>query len=179
MKQRPFLFLRFELGLGLALALSDLGCTTVANDGVTGLHTPDRASFAQVADALQPSCGTLDCHGQRPRNLRLYGGRGLRLDPHGNSADEPTTDAEYQASFTSLTWLEPEALDAVVTSSGQDPERLSLVRKARGTDHHKGGVQMQSGDALDRCLLSWLSGALDADACVRVAIAQRPYVDNP
>lgn len=166
------------LFLALVPALVGLGCT-VENDGVAGLHTPARATFSQVADALQPSCGTLDCHGQRPRNLRLYGGRGMRLDPKGNSADEPTTDAEYQASFLSLTWLEPEALDAVVTSGGQDPERLSLVRKARGVERHKGGTQMQPGDALDRCLLSWLTGAVDADACARVASAPRPYVDAP
>lgn len=162
----------------LALALLASGCA-VENDGVTGLHTPDPALFAQVDDALQPSCGTLDCHGQSSRNLRLYGGRGLRLDSQGNSADEPTTDAEYRASFLSLTGLEPEALDAVVTSGGQDPERLSLVRKARGVERHKGGTQMLPGDALDRCLLSWLTGSVDAEACTRVASAPRPYVEPP
>ena len=162
----------------LALAILAGGCV-VENDGATGLQMPDPTTFAQVDDALQPSCGTLDCHGQSSRNLRLYGGRGLRLDPQGNSADEPTTDAEYHASFSSLTGLEPEALAAVVLSGGQDPERLSLVRKARGVERHKGGTQMLPGDALDRCLLSWLAGAVDGEACVRVANAPRPYVDTP
>jgi hypothetical protein len=135
--------------------------------------------FPLVADALQPSCGTLDCHGQRGRNLRFYGGRGLRLDPHGNSADEATTDAEYQASFLSLTRLEPEALDAVVSTGGLDPERLSIVRKARGTELHKGGVQMLPGDPLDRCLLSWLSDQIKKDSCIRVSNTPRPYVEAP
>jgi len=149
-------------------------CGLPENGAVTGLRTPDRAAFPQVADALQPSCGTLDCHGQRSRNLRLFGGRGLRLDPHSNSADEPTTEAEYQASFLSLTGLEPEALDAVVASQGQDALRLSLVRKARGIERHKGGTQMLPGDPLDRCLLSWLASRIDAAACTRVSSAARP-----
>lgn len=155
------------------------GCELPQGEGLAGLQRPDRASFPLVADALQPSCGTLDCHGQRGRNLRLFGGRGLRLDPHGNSADEPTSEAEYRASFLSVVALEPEALDAVVRSGGQDPERLSLVRKARGAELHKGGVQMLPGDPLDRCLISWLEGRVRADSCLRVASSPRPYPDVP
>jgi hypothetical protein len=154
-------------------------CGLPENSGVSGLNIPDRASFPLVADAMQPSCGTLDCHGQRGRNLRLYGGRGLRLDPHGSSADEPTTEAEYQASFRSLIGLEPEALDAVIWSGGMDPERLSLIRKARGTERHRGGVQMLPGDPLDRCLTSWLSSLLSAAACARVASTPRPAIEAP
>lgn len=155
------------------------GCGLPANEGATWLQRPDRGTFPLVADALQPSCGTLDCHGQPGRNLRLYGGRGLRLEPHGNPADEATTEAEYQASYLSLTALEPEALDAVYVSGGLDPERLSLVRKARGTELHKGGVQMLPGDPLDRCLISWLSGRVRADSCTRVASTPRPYLKAP
>lgn len=160
-------------------AVGPAACGLPENDPIVGLQKPDRASFPLVADALQPSCGTLDCHGQRSRNLRLYGGRGLRLDPRGNSADEPTSEAEYQVSFLSLTSLEPEALDAVVRSGGLDPERLSLVRKARGSERHKGGTQMLPGDPLDRCILSFLAGRLDTDACTRVASAERPYNQSP
>lgn len=163
----------------LACALFVAACGLPENSGVIGLHLPDHNAFPQVADALQPSCGTLDCHGQPGRNLRLYGGRGLRLDPHGNSADEPTTDSEYQASFRSLTALEPEALDAVVASGGTDVERLSLLRKGRGVERHKGGVQMQAGDPLDRCLVSWLSGRIDTAACARVASAPPPHSKDP
>jgi len=164
--------------LALWVAGAD-ACSLPENDAVLGLQKPDRATFAQVADALQPSCATLDCHGQRNRNLRLYGGRGLRLDPGGNSADEPTTDGEYQASFLSVTGLEPEALDAVVNSGGLDPERLSLLRKGRGTERHKGGTQMLAGDPLDRCIVSWLAGRIDSAACSRVSGAERPYNNRP
>lgn len=154
-------------------------CGLPENAALIGHRTPERSSFPQVADALQPSCGTLDCHGQRGRNLRLYGGRGLRLEPHHNSADEPTTDGEYAASFGSLTSLEPEVLDEVIASGGAEPERLSLLRKGRGAERHKGGTQMRPGDPLDRCLVSWLAGSVDREACLRVASAPRPYHEFP
>lgn len=163
----------------LCFAFLLVACGVPENSGVSDLHVPDRATFPLVADALQPSCGTLDCHGQRGRNLRLFGGRGLRLDPHGNSADEATTDAEYLASFRSLIGLEPEALDRVLSSGGHDPERLSLIRKARGTELHKGGVQMLPGDPLDRCLISWLSSLISRESCARVASAPRPFTEVP
>jgi hypothetical protein len=51
--------------------------------GVSGVHVellaPTRNNFEQVADAMQPHCGTLDCHGEAGRNMRLFGSRGLRL----------------------------------------------------------------------------------------------------
>jgi hypothetical protein len=139
-----------------------------------GLLAPDRASFVDVADALQPSCGTLDCHGQKERNLRVYGGRGLRLDPNGSSSEDPTTDAEYDATFRSLVFLEPNPLADVLRDRGANPDRLTFIRKARGLERHKGGLQMLRGDPLDRCLTSWLAGATDAGACRAVSRAPRP-----
>jgi hypothetical protein len=121
-----------------------------------------------VADVLQRSCGTLDCHGQVGRGLRLYGGRGLRLDPRGNSADAPTSVAEYDESYWSVVGLEPELLSAVVQDHGRLPERLTMVRKARGVEKHKGGTLLMAGDAQDRCLLSWLAGALERATCDEV-----------
>jgi len=64
----------------------------------TTLAAPERATFEPVDDVLQATCGTLDCHGQLGRALRLYGGRGLRLAPTDNPADDPTTPAEYDRS---------------------------------------------------------------------------------
>src|SRR4051794_14590983 len=100
----------------LAAALA-VGCNAVVGDTNTPqprsggpgavLAAPERATFAPVDDVLQASCGTLDCHGQVGRNLRLYGGRGLRWSPQGNSADDPTTPAEYDESYWSVIGLEP------------------------------------------------------------------------
>lgn len=165
------------LPVGLCCSLL-LGCAP-HNEGVAGLLTPSAATFPSVADALQPSCGTLDCHGQIGRNLRLFGARGLRLDPHHNSAEEATTDPEYAASFRSLTGLEPETLDAVVRRGGDGAEDLTLLRKPGGSERHRGGVGFLPGDPLDRCLRSWLAGAHDAGSCRRVAEHPRPPLPQP
>jgi hypothetical protein len=129
------------------------------------LAAPARATFEPVDDVLQTTCGTLDCHGQLGRNLRLYGGRGLRLSPKGNPADDPTTPEEYDHSYWSVIGLEPEVMSDVVEDGGQHPERLTLVRKARNLEHHKGGKLFVEGDERDRCLTSWLAGAVDLTSC--------------
>lgn len=162
--------------LSLVLAA---GCQGGTSTELRTLLTPARAPFDAVANALQPSCGTLDCHGQAGRNLRLYGGRGLRLAPGDDAADGATTAAEYDANYRSVVGLEPEALDEVVRQGGADPERLSLIRKPRNRERHKGGLQMLVGDPLDRCLTSWLAGATDLDSCKQVSQAERPEPDAP
>jgi hypothetical protein len=143
-------------------------------DQSSALLAPSRATFNPVDDVLQVSCGTLDCHGQPGRSLRLYGGRGLRLSAMGNSADDPTTPAEYDESYFSVIGLEPEILSQVVGDQGRRPERLTIVRKARNLEHHKGGLLFTEGDDRDRCLTSWLAGAVDAAACQRGKEQTRP-----
>jgi hypothetical protein len=165
------------LATGLALAaLACFGEAVEMRPEPRFLQAPPRASFEPVADALQVTCGTLDCHGQTGRNLRLYGERGLRLDPRSNSAEGVTTAAEYEANFWAIVGLEPEALSAVVRDQGTDPQRLTLVRKARGTDEHTGGALMKRGDDLDLCLTSWLAGTVRTAACEAIALAPRPML---
>jgi hypothetical protein len=166
----------------LWLLCACLACTPADPTGAAGafdeggLRAPPRPGFEAVADALQPTCGTLDCHGRSARNLRLYGGRGLRLDSDDNAAERPTTRAEYDATYWSIVGLEPEVLTAVVSDGGDRPERLSLVRKGRGLDHHKGGQLSKPDDGYDRCLRSWLAGTIDESTCRGVADALRPVV---
>lgn len=133
---------------------------------------PDRASFPPVAELLVKRCGTLDCHGQTGRNLRLYGSLGLRL----SATDRPvskgqTSKDEYDQDFDSVVGLEPEILSAVVSSGGANPERLTLVRKARGAEAHKGGTLWHAGDSQDLCVTSWLSGHTDVADCVNATDA--------
>jgi len=164
---------RAILSIGVSLTFAAfLGCDAGeigAPGGVNTVHVellaPSRVNFEQVADAMQPHCGTLDCHGQAGRNMRLFGSRGLRLAADANPLDGNTTSAEYDATFWSVTGLEPETLTAVVQDKGADPERLSLIRKARGHERHKGGTLMSSGDPLDQCLVSWLAGAVVQGPC--------------
>jgi len=127
---------------------------------------PDSASFPPVAELLVVRCGSLDCHGQVGRNLRLYGSAGLRW----SSTDRPlvpvcdTTD-EVSQDYESVVDLEPETMSAVVASGGASPEQLTMIRKARGTEAHKGGKIWSEGDDSDTCLTSWLAGSANAGAC--------------
>lgn len=140
------------------------------------LAAPSPEDFPGVADALQPSCATLDCHGQVGRNLRIYGAGGLRLSPTDGPGGEPTTDLEYSASYDSLVSLEPEALSKLITQQTY-PNQLTLVRKTRGIEHHKGGQRALIGDALDRCIVLWLLGHFDPEPCTEVAEATRPEIE--
>jgi hypothetical protein len=156
--------------LGGSVVMVMLGaCSPPAADPRIAVdHLPDRASFPEVAQVLVRHCGTLDCHGTRGRNLRLYGNEGLRWA----ASDRPlepacTTSDEIAQDYDSLVGLEPEVMNAVVGDMGIRPERLTLVRKARGSEDHKGGAPWQTGDDADRCLSSWLASETDTDACLR------------
>jgi hypothetical protein len=154
----------------------DAGAATATTNR---LFAPARASFNPVHDMLQTTCGTLDCHGQIGRNLRLYGARGLRLDPKDNSAENPTTAGEYDQSYWSIIGLEPEITSKVTVDGGAHPERLSLFRKARGIERHKGGTLYAPGTAGDRCLSSWFRGEVDIVACKEVSERPRPVPPDP
>ncbi len=155
----------------LALVLSFTIPVAVACSAPSAGHyvpqaLPDPGTFAPVAGLLDVRCGSLDCHGMVGRNLRLYGSAGLRWSP----ADRPfvplcdTTD-EVSQDYESLIGLEPEIMSAVV--AGADPSELTLVRKARGAEAHKGGTVWAPGDDSDMCLTSWLTGKSDPAACKR------------
>jgi hypothetical protein len=160
-----------SLVLGGEFALA--GCSTVPSDLRIGLDAPDGSEqgFGPVADYLDHRCGSLDCHGQVGRNLRIWGCEGMRLAPTdipqcsralGGSG---TTPAEHQATYRSLVGLEPAVMSAVVAGGGMHPELLTFVRKARGTESHKGGTLITPGDAQDTCVTSWLSGNTSTAAC--------------
>lgn len=150
----------------LVHALSLCACALPAADARFQEQLPERDSFPAVAAVLVHSCGTLDCHGSSARNLRLYGSSGLRW----SADDRPqmpacATPEEIEQDFASVVGLEPELLSAVVADGGADPERLTLVRKARGIEHHKGGAPWKSGDDADTCLTSWIASKPDDSAC--------------
>lgn len=133
---------------------------------------PDRASFGPVARVLVNRCGTLDCHGSLYRNMRLYGFGSARLDPKA-LPDSPgdTTPAEIDADYDAVVALEPARFREVVGSGGQGADSLTLVRKARGAESHKGGQRIVPGDSADQCLLSWLASAVDAKGACASAVA--------
>lgn len=156
---------RAALLVSAALA-AIFACSAPPSDSRVITQTPDAASFPPVAQLLVHRCGTLDCHGTKYRNLKIYGNTGLRLSPNDHpTAKTPTTADESQADFDSVVGLEPEILSEVVRDGGASPERLTFVRKARGQEEHKGGALVQVGDDQDVCITSWLAGHVDVAAC--------------
>jgi hypothetical protein len=151
--------------LGLAIVGVIVACVTAPEDSRVVATPPDRNAFPPVADLLMVRCGTLDCHGMKERNLRLYGSLGLRLVDRPTSKPNKTTPDEYTESFNSVVGLEPEILSQVVQEGGANPERLTLIRKPRNTEHHKGLQMFKPGDDGDRCVTSWLAGHTDTAAC--------------
>ena len=156
----------------VASLLAAAGCSAPDGTATTPLVGPDRDTFPPVQSFLDHRCGSLDCHGSRFRNLRMFGHDGLRLAPGDVPGGAPTTDSEVDQTYVSIVGLEPEPMAAVVADHGADPERLTLVRKARGIEPHGGGIIMLAGDARDTCIVSWLAGSVDPAACSR-ALAMR------
>jgi hypothetical protein len=152
--------------LAALIAATGLACASAPDPSArVSIVAPDLGSFTPVSAFLDHRCGSLDCHGQWGRSLRLLGHEGLRLDPADVPGGSPTTAGEIGANYDSVVALEPELLKLVVEDGGAHPERLTLVRKGRGTEHHKGGALVMTGDAQDRCVTSWLAGAVDQAAC--------------
>ena len=156
-----------RLRVASALLVVLAGCSAPPPDGRYDPQAlPDRVAFPPVAELLVVRCGSLLCHGTVGRNMRLYGSAGLRLSP-GDRPLVPTCDTpdEVDQDYESVVSLEPEAMSAVVAAGGANPEQLTMVRKARGTEAHKGGAIWTQGDDSDTCLTSWLAGNTSASAC--------------
>ena len=129
---------------------------------------PDQGEFTTVSPVFEQRCGTLDCHGQVGRPLRIYSGLGLRLP--NDAGDLPgmgaTTMDEIADNYFSVIGLEPEEMSRVVAY--EDPPRtLLILAKPLLLEAHKGGQQIApSGDPAEACITSWLLGTgVDTAAC--------------
>jgi hypothetical protein len=148
-------------------------CSEEASDTRFGITAPNASeeAWGPVSDFLNHRCGSLDCHGSPERNLQIWGCQGMRLSPGDASicsrakGGRRTTPEEHAATYRSLVALEPATMSAVVENQGASPELLTFVRKARGSEAHKGGALIVPGDAQDVCITSWLSGQTNLKAC--------------
>ncbi|MBK8258312.1 MAG: hypothetical protein IPK82_37295 [Polyangiaceae bacterium] len=102
-----------------------------------------------------------------------------------------TTPSERRDNWAAICGIEPELFTVVYCcAAGEnvcggfdyaancadpeavDPERLTLVRKARLREKHKGGLVWNEGDDGDTCLVSWITGAysdpnVNPQACIQ------------
>lgn len=175
------------------------GCLSEAERGIAQPLCPPFEpidDFRLLNNMLERRCGELDCHGDSMlldsgltapvRPLVIYGQNGLRregasaFDPPKGPTDvddyypgglEPTNEYELRGTYESLCGLEPEEMDSV--RKGDPPETLSLVRKPRLEEKHKGGRIWGTGTLQgDACLISWLRSEppdreLDREACIK------------
>ena len=159
--------------------LSLASCSSVDDTAVSTVSCGDFTTFPKVSEVLEKRCGTLDCHGSFERPLRLYGQVGQRrLEDAGafnfdagaygqyfpgGAVSLATTEAELLDNYRSVCGLEPELMTRVVTLQAA-PEDLTLLRKARLIEKHKGGKVFNPGREGDLCLTTWLTQASNADA---------------
>lgn len=169
----------FGAALAASLCASLVSCGGYDPDATTTLYLPDYEAFTQyVHPYLNKQCGTLDCHGQVGRPLRIYGKRGLRLfDKEARlvPGGEETVPEEYRASYESFIGLEPEATRRVVACD-QLAETLLVLRKPKGLgpnagedntgdatgERHKGGTVITSNSSEAECLRGWLEAGCDS-----------------
>jgi hypothetical protein len=181
----------------VALACSDV---PTAKDTVT-VNGPSLADFAGaggVSAVIERNCGSLDCHGNDARALRIYSQYGLRKPPglvttfeptdagpdaapeeeEEETSDagppspgtEPTTPEEVLANYQSVISLEPRIMQAVV--KGADPYKLLLLKKPLQIERHKGGPALSKGREAETCIVGWLKSKVDKNACL--AASQLP-----
>lgn len=130
------------------------------------------SDFKPVAKMLVERCGSIDCHGSKYRNFRLYGYLTERLFSY-DTPQSPNSirDEEVVEDYNSMVALEPTIYLQVVREGGQAPDRLTLMRKARNHENHKGNKPIVEGDPADVCLQSWLQGHVAEEACKAAAPA--------
>lgn len=145
------------------------GCIAESESLPTEQLCPTAENFPIVSQVVERRCGTLDCHGDGSRSLRIYGRTGLRKPREATPGHVPgglvaTTAEEVQSTYLSICGLQPELMNDV-TQNKTDPSELLILRKGRLVESHKGGQVLVEGAAGDRCIYSWLDGVVDTAAC--------------
>lgn len=162
------------LALTLAPLLGVAACSSVDPDAYHHLKGPafgaDGDAFRPVSAVVERRCGTIDCHGGPARPMRIYGQYSLRLPVEDPDPDyypgglSPTSADELTHNYQSMCGLEPEILNRVVAKK-DEVEALTLVRKPRLLEKHKGGLLWNKGDDGDACLINWITGVADTTPC--------------
>jgi hypothetical protein len=168
------------VALGTALVALGLACSPFDPNATTTVSAPDFGQFSGSSESteggpalvgvdalLEKRCGTLDCHGQYGRGMRIFGVNGSRLigqDAANIPGDQPTTDAELVANYQAVIGLQPELMSEVVQGK-VSPTSLLLLRKPLQLERHKGGPVFVQDDAAYNCIVSWLGGQTSDSQC--------------
>lgn len=149
-------------------------CSSVDPGAVTTAVGPafgaDGDDFRPISAVVERRCGTIDCHGNAARPMRIYGQYGLRKpiddppDGYYPGGLAPTSADELRDNYRSMCGLEPEIL-ARVMAKDDEPEALTMVKKPRLLEKHKGGLVWNKGDDGDACVINWLTGVDDTSPC--------------
>jgi hypothetical protein len=157
--------------IALAAVLLVSACASPPHETTVTVGSLDQASYgAQVHPIFVKTCGATTCHGKAPRGLRVYGEGALRLD----GATGPTTSGETAATYDSIVGLEPEKLDAFLAGEPRQEalaEKLLALAKPLAIERHRGGTSLRKGEAAEQCILTWLLGHTDSQACAAAAAA--------
>jgi hypothetical protein len=143
----------------LAVALLIASACGVDTGGSQTLVELDGDAYARdVHPILEARCATLDCHGVDDRPLRLYAETGLRV--RDDLRDQPIDPAELAANLRAIQAIDP----------GAAPADSLFIRKPAGPLFHEGGALFTASDDPQLvCVLAWLSGTRDAEACAVAA----------
>jgi hypothetical protein len=144
----------------------------------TDLPTFQQFKEGGVSLYLELRCGSLDCHGNIARGLRIYSSFGLRyLSPDASTSlltgQGSTTAEEVYQNYFSAIGLEPEETRRVFSDQAEDVSKLLLVSKATNAVQHKGGAVVAPDQAGDRCMISWLENQVSKDACAIAADVEK------
>ncbi len=140
------------------------------------LSPDDYAAFVQPV--VERRCGSLDCHGQLPRGLRVYGRYAMRL-PNGAGLSPgigDTTPDEAHATYASIVGLQPEKTNELLQKANRTPDdayQLIFLTKATAIERHRPGPSLQKGEPAEQCLVTWLVGHVDQQLC-QEAVAKQP-----
>ncbi len=134
------------------------------------LPAADVAGYqASVHPIMEARCGTLDCHGDPGRPLRLYSETGLR------AADELRaqliTEAEIEANARSLLAVDPDP-------SGRPS--LVLSKPLAGMVEHEGkDLWLSATEPQYVCVAGWLEARLDEPAIIAACAEAALEVELP
>ena len=130
------------------------------------------ATIGGVGPVFERRCGSFDCHGNPSRAMRIYSQNGLRQPNEAGilPGGATTTPSEVTANYYSIIAVEPEEMNAAVSSKDPNaPYTLLILKKPLNIETHKGGPVMNKGDDPEKCISSWILGTTDKNACTNGA----------